>query len=76
LIALPDSAFVSAKDAVTARETLVKQYVTAFRKIEIANHDAAREGLKELAATVSASIVSDKQPALRTIVDGQLAKLS
>jgi len=55
---------------------LVNQYVAAFRKVEVAAFDDAKSKLKNLAANVSAWVVTDKQPALSTLVDGQISKLS
>ena len=52
------------------------QYVAAFRKVEVAAYDDAKSMLKNLAANVSAWVVTDKQAALSTLVDGQISKLS
>src|ERR1700719_573764 len=39
LISLPDSAFIAPQNAATQRQTLVNQYVAAFRSGEVAGHD-------------------------------------
>jgi len=76
LVNLPDSGFVAQQDASTQRRSLVDQYVAAFRKVEVASNDDARSALKTLAANVSAWVVPDKQPAVATLVDGQISKLA
>jgi hypothetical protein len=76
LINLPDSGFVARQNAASQRRMLVNQYVAAFRKVEVAAFDDAKSKLKNLAANVSAWVVTDKQPALSTLVDGQISKLS
>jgi hypothetical protein len=53
----------------------VNQYVAAFRKVEVAAYDDAKGTLKNLAANVSAWVVTDKQAALNTLVDAQISKL-
>src|ERR1700730_3289843 len=42
LIKLPDAEFVAPQNAATQRQTLVNQYVAAFRSVEVAAHDDAR----------------------------------
>jgi hypothetical protein len=74
LINLPDSGFVALQNASTQRQTLVNQYAAAFGKVEDAAYDDARSTLKSLAANVSAWVVSDKQAALTSFVEGQLSK--
>jgi hypothetical protein len=76
LVNLPDSGFVAQQDASTQRRSLVDQYVAAFRKVEVAANDDARNALKTLAANVSAWVVPDKQAAVATLVDGQISKLA
>jgi hypothetical protein len=76
LIDLPDNGFVAPPNAATQRQTLVNQYVAAFRKVEAGANDDARSALKNLGANVSAWVAADKQAALRTLLDGQAAKLS
>lgn len=75
LINLPDSDFLAQKDAVTQRQALVHQYVAAFRRCEVAAYEDAKSGLKNLATNVSSWVVTDKQAALRTLVDSQISKL-
>ncbi len=71
-----DADFVAPQEAAAHRQTLVDQYVAAFRHVEAAALDDARSTLKDLAANVSASVVTDQQGAIRALVDGQLAKLT
>ena len=75
LINLPDSGFVARQNAATQRQTLVSQYVAAFRKVEVAAYDDATSTLKNLAANVSTWVVTNKQAALSALVDGQISKL-
>jgi hypothetical protein len=76
LINLPDSGFVVPQNAATQRQTLVNQYVAAFRHVEIGARDEARSTLKGLAGNISAWVVTGKHAALSTLVDGQLSRLS
>jgi hypothetical protein len=76
LVKLQDSAFVAPHEAATNRQALVNQYVAAFRRVEAAALDDGRSALKNLAARISTSVVTDQQGALRALVDGQLAKLA
>ena len=76
LIGLPDSGFATPQSAATQRQTLVNQYVAAFRDVEAAAHDKARGMLKDLSANISAWVVNDKQAALKALVEGQVSKLS
>ena len=75
LVNLQDSGFVAAASATAHRQTLVNQYVAAFRHVEAAALDEARSTLKDLAAKISVWVVSDQQGALGALVDAQLAKL-
>ena len=54
----------------------MNQYVAAFRHVEAGDRDKAAAALKELAASASARVVTDQQVAIKTLVDGQLAKLA
>ena len=76
LIYLPDSAFVRQDEALTLRQTLVDQYVAAFRKVEGAANGDSRGTLKELTSNISKWVVPDRQAELRTLVDTQISKLS
>jgi hypothetical protein len=76
LVNLQDSGFVAPHEATAHRQTLVKQYVTAFRHVESATLDEAKSALHDLAANISAWVGTDQQGALRALVDGQLAKLA
>jgi hypothetical protein len=76
LVNLKDSGFVAPHDAAANRQALVSQYVSAFGHVEAAALDKAKSTLGHLATNISAYVVPDRQAALRTLVDGQLAKLS
>ncbi len=76
LVNLPDAGFVAPHEATAHRHTLVDQYVAAFRHVESAALGEARRTLNDLAANVSSLIVTDKQDAVRALVNGQLAKLA
>jgi hypothetical protein len=76
LINLPDAGFVAPQNAATQRQTLVSQYVAAFKDVEVAALDDARRTLKDLVRNISAWVVPGKQAALSTLVDGQISKLS
>ena len=76
LVNLPDSGFVAPHEATAHRQTLVNQYVAAFRHVEAAALDEAKSTLNDLAANISAWVVTDQQGALSALVDGQLAKLA
>jgi hypothetical protein len=66
------SALVKLKDS----GSLVNQYAAAFRHVEAGALDKAKSGLKDLASSVSASVVPDQQGPIKALVDGQLAKLA
>jgi hypothetical protein len=76
LVNLPDSGFGQSQDATAHRHSLVNQYVAAFRHVEAAALDEAKSTLTNLAANISAWVATDQRGALRTLVDGQLAKLT
>ena len=76
---------VGAGDAAANRRKLVSQYVDAFRKVEAAGpegpakagrYEPASSALKDLSASISSAVVTDKQPALNRLIDAQRAKLS
>jgi hypothetical protein len=75
LVNLPNSGFVSPHEAAVHRGTLGDQYVSTFRHIETNALDEAKSTLKDLAANISARVATDKQAAITTLVEGQLAKL-
>jgi hypothetical protein len=76
LVNLQDAGFVAAHEATTHRQTLLNKYVAAFRHVEAAALDKAKSTLNDLAANISAWVVTDQQGALSALVDGQLAKLA
>jgi hypothetical protein len=75
LAKLPNSGFVSPHEAPAQRQKLVNQYTAAFRHVEASAIGEARGALKSLSANISASVASDQQGALRTLVEAQIAKL-
>ena len=76
IVMLADSGFVTARDAKAHRETLVGQYVAAFREVERGDPGAARIALKSLSENIAGLVVSEQQGPLRALVDGQVAKLA
>jgi hypothetical protein len=76
LVKLPDSGFVSAREAAAYRQKLMEQYTAAFRHVEATALSEARSALASLSANISASVVTDQQRPLRALVDGQLEKLA
>jgi len=72
---LQDSAFVAPHEAGANRRMLINQYTSAFRRVEAAAVDQAKSTLNELVANISEVVVGEHQGALRTLIDGQLAKL-
>jgi hypothetical protein len=76
LVNLRDSGFATPREAGALRQTLVDCYVAAFRHVEAGALGNARSMLDDLAARVSASVVTDEQGAIRALVDSQLAKLT
>ena len=54
----------------------MNQYVVAFRNVETAELDQARSTPSDLSANIAAWVVTDRQAALKALVDGQLAKLT
>ena len=75
LVNLKDSGFVRPIEATAHRQTLVNQYVAAFRHVEAAALDEAKLTLKELAVNLGAWIVTDQQGALGGLVESRFAKL-
>jgi hypothetical protein len=76
LINLPDSDFAAPQNAAAQRQTLVRQYVAAFRSVEVAALGNARSTLKELVGNIAGWVVTGKHAALSALVDGQISKLS
>jgi hypothetical protein len=76
LVKLPDSGFVALQEATAHRQTLVNQYVSAFRHVETAALIEARGALNSLSDKVSSWLVSDQQRTLHALVDSQIAKLA
>jgi hypothetical protein len=75
LAKLPDAGFTAPHEATQRRQTLVEQYVSAFRHVEAAALDRAKDMLIELAANVSTWVVTEQQHALKALVNSQVAKL-
>jgi hypothetical protein len=76
LVKLTQNDFVAPQNAADDMRTLVDQYVGVFRKVEASSNSEARTLLKDLGANVSKRVVPEKQAAVNTLIDGQLAKLS
>jgi hypothetical protein len=75
LVNLEDRAFVAPPEAAARRRALMGQYVAAFRQVEAAALDQARNSLKDLAANAVAWVVTDQRRSLGALLEGQLAKL-
>ena len=75
LVKLQDTDFAAPHDAASTRQTLVGQYVASFRSVEAGALDRARRALEDLDAAISARVVAERRSALKTLVDGELAKL-
>ena len=76
LVKLQDLKFVAPQEAAAHRQTLVNQYVAAFRHVEAGAIDQAKSSLDDLAAGVAARVVTEQQGAINILVDGQRAKLA
>jgi hypothetical protein len=76
LVNLRDVGFVAPREAAAHRQTLVSQYVSAFRHVEAGTMDKAKDALNDLAAGVAARVVTEQQGAINALVDGQRAKLA
>ena len=76
LMNLQDPGFARPHEATAHRQILVNQYVAAFGHVEAAALDEAKRTLKDLAANISAWVVTDQRGALSQLVDNQLAKLA
>jgi hypothetical protein len=72
---LREADFAAPAKAAEQRKALLAEYVAAFRHAEAAKHPEARIALKDLATSVSSSVATEKQAALKKLVDNQLAKL-
>jgi hypothetical protein len=75
LVNLKDPGFVAPSEAAAHRQTLVSQYVSAFRQVEAGALDKAKSALDELATDISAWVVTEQRGALVALVEGQRAKL-
>jgi len=75
LVKLPDIGFSAPHEAKIQRQTLLNQYVAAFRQVEGAALEEARGALRNLSTKIAASVVSEQQGALQELVNHQLAKL-
>jgi hypothetical protein len=70
------SGFLAKQEVAAHRQTLVDQYIAAFRHVESSATNDAKIALKALSTDISARVVSEQRGALLTLVDSQLAKLS
>ena len=73
---LKDAGFVAQNEAAAHRQALVSQCVAAFRDVEVGSLERAASGLKDLAKSVSTRVASGEQASIKTLIDGQLAKLA
>jgi hypothetical protein len=76
LVNLAAAGFARPDEAAANRQTLVGQYVAAFRYVEAGALDDAKTALRDLAGNVSAWVATEQQGAIKTMVDGQLSKLA
>ena len=76
LVTLKDADFTAKADAAANRKRLLGQYVEAFRHVEAAKHPQAASALKDLSSSIASAVVTEKQPAVRMLIDARLAKLS
>jgi hypothetical protein len=76
LVNLPDSGFAAPHEATAHRQALMNQYVAAFRHVEAAALGEASSTLNDLAANISAWVVTDQRGTLNALVDSQRAKLA
>jgi len=58
------------------RRALIAEYVAMFKRVEAGALGDARAALKELDAHVSSNVSGDERGAIRSLIDGQLAKLA
>ena len=75
LLNLADKSFVKAAEVKTARQALMDQYVAAFRQVERGVYKDASAALTTLSSTVRTTIAPDDQPAIKKLIDQQIAKL-
>ncbi len=75
LVKLQDSAFVAPPECRDAAANARESVRRAFRKVEVAAYNDAKSALKNLAANVSACVVTEKQAALIASVEAQITKL-
>jgi hypothetical protein len=75
LVNLEDAGFIASHEAAARRQTLVGQYVSAFRQVEAGALAEAKSALDDLTANIAAAVVTDQRAALVALVDGQRAKL-
>jgi hypothetical protein len=76
LVTLKDGDFAAKNDAAANRQKLVAQYVEAFRQNGSSKPQQAMSVLKDLSASVSNTLVTEKHPAVHKLIDAQLAKMS
>ncbi len=75
LIALPDAAFVAPGGAAAGRAALVDQYVAAFRHVERGAYAEARTTLDALKAHAAASLASDHQAPIASLVAARRSRV-
>jgi hypothetical protein len=76
LVKLRDADFVKPHESAAQRQRLVDQYVSAFRHVEKSDPDGAKSAFKDLAAGLSAAVVTDHQRRLGTLLDDLRSRLT
>ncbi len=76
IVKLPDSSFVDPPGAAAARQGLVDQYVSVFRRLESGGTATATDALGDLSRRVAAVLVPEARPPLDALVAAQREKLS
>ena len=76
LLNLSDKSFAKPAEVKTLRQALMDQYVAAFRRVESGGYKDASAALTQLGSTVSAAVAPDGQPAIKKLIDQQMATLS
>jgi hypothetical protein len=76
LVKLRDADFVKPHESAAQRQRLVDQYVSAFRHVEKSDPDGAKSAFKDLAAGLSAAVVTNHQRRLGSLLDDLRARLT
>ena len=76
IVKLPDAALVPSDQARAQRDSLVNQYVKAFRGVDRGDLETARDGLRGLSGKIGSVVAGERQGELRKLIEEQIAKLS